>query len=870
MKLISIELSDIRRFIQPVRIDGIGPGLNVLCAPNEFGKSTLFDALQALFFQPHRSKSKEIMALRPHVGGSPCITLEVDLPEGRHMLTKRWLGKPQATVHRGATLIAQADEAEAFISKLVQSGGEGGPSGLLWVRQGLTRLEGDGDSAKDREAAKTARRNLMTSVAGEVEALTGGRRMDRAIARTRDDLAKYLSPTGKAAKDKPLSQAEIAVEELTLKKASLEATAGRLIAALAKRREVIKSLADLTARDAVEARQQRLDEATRRFEEAKRHADALASSAAHLRSAELAQKTLAERLSALHRAQADQARAALALAAAQTAAGVAKAAAETADAAFSPCAAALTAARIAKGDADALLSEAHRAEATKAAAVRRTELAGRLEQAKTLSAQRVPLAKAAASGPEAKDIAPLQSLAQEADVQRALRNRSAPRVTFHHSGAMRVTSEGKPVPDTPMAILSDTRFDMPGLGHFTLAPGAGKDSSALDTAEAALSAALSRLAVPDLATAQAQAAARAEAISALRHLDTALKSLAPQGLAALEAELDALPEDLAPRAGVPTVAEAQLAAGTATSVLNDAQAAHDLARAEAERLRQAEVRATVKAEGLAAALVQTDATLATFGTDPELTILPELAKASDALIAARSGHASLAEAAPDRSAAEATLARARSVVESATAEIQRLQNERASLDTEINIHSGEGVMEELADITARLLAAEETLSHIRFEVAVLQELATALATARDEARDRYFEPVLTELRPLLRLLWPGAELRFDGETLLPTALVRDGLEEPLSILSGGTQEQIALLVRLAFARLLAARGHHAPIIFDDALVYTDDDRIEKMFDALHAQAADQQIIVLSCRQRAFRDLGGAALTMTKPASLLDT
>jgi uncharacterized protein YhaN len=50
------------------------------------------------------------------------------------------------------------------------------------------------------------------------------------------------------------------------------------------------------------------------------------------------------------------------------------------------------------------------------------------------------------------------------------------------------------------------------------------------------------------------------------------------------------------------------------------------------------------------------------------------------------------------------------------------------------------------------------------------------------------------------------------------------------------------------------------VILDDALVYTDDDRIEKLFDALHAQAQDQQIIVLSCRQRAFRDLGGTSLT----------
>ncbi len=50
-----------------------------------------------------------------------------------------------------------------------------------------------------------------------------------------------------------------------------------------------------------------------------------------------------------------------------------------------------------------------------------------------------------------------------------------------------------------------------------------------------------------------------------------------------------------------------------------------------------------------------------------------------------------------------------------------------------------------------------------------------------------------------------------------------------------------------------------PIILDDALVFTDDDRIELMFDALHRQAGDLQILVLSCRQRAFRDLGGNLL-----------
>lgn len=67
-------------------------------------------------------------------------------------------------------------------------------------------------------------------------------------------------------------------------------------------------------------------------------------------------------------------------------------------------------------------------------------------------------------------------------------------------------------------------------------------------------------------------------------------------------------------------------------------------------------------------------------------------------------------------------------------------------------------------------------------------------------------------------------------------------------------------MRLAFARLLAKGGRHAPVILDDVLVFTDDDRIERLFDALHQKAGDLQIIVLSCRQPAFWDLGGKALT----------
>jgi energy-coupling factor transporter ATP-binding protein EcfA2 len=154
------------------------------------------------------------------------------------------------------------------------------------------------------------------------------------------------------------------------------------------------------------------------------------------------------------------------------------------------------------------------------------------------------------------------------------------------------------------------------------------------------------------------------------------------------------------------------------------------------------------------------------------------------------------------------------------------------------------------------------VARIEHEVALLTRLRDVLRESQRAARDLFFEPVMNELRPLLGLLFSDAAVAFDEETLLPRTVTRDGLEEEVEALSGGMREQLAVLTRLAFARLLARGGRPTPVILDDALAYSDDDRIERMFDVLHRQARDQQIIVFSCRQRAFAQLGGNSLRMT--------
>ncbi|WP_323768632.1 AAA family ATPase, partial [Marinovum sp.] len=276
MKIRAISLNNVRRFTDPVAIREIGDGLNLLCEPNEHGKSTLFDAIQALFFKPHGSRDKEIKALQPHAGGHPEVSVTVETDDGRFTLFKRWLGKTTATVHQGDRLIAQADEAEAWIDALLGGDG-GGPSGLIWVRQGMTELTGG--TTREQKLALEARRDLMTSVSEEVDQMTGGRRMDMALAACREELGSLATSTGKPRKGGPWHAALDRVADLTEQRDSLAATAEALHEALAERKRARRALRDWEAPEAVEARRARLAAAEAAQKAAERHAEAVEAEA---------------------------------------------------------------------------------------------------------------------------------------------------------------------------------------------------------------------------------------------------------------------------------------------------------------------------------------------------------------------------------------------------------------------------------------------------------------------------------------------------------------------------------------------------------------------------------------------------------------
>ena len=222
--------------------------------------------------------------------------------------------------------------------------------------------------------------------------------------------------------------------------------------------------------------------------------------------------------------------------------------------------------------------------------------------------------------------------------------------------------------------------------------------------------------------------------------------------------------------------------------------------------------------------------------------------------------ARLAEGDPAAALAEleAQIGRLEQAIEERRTRLGDLRGSLEGLQARVRLHAGEGFAERLESARRRLAEAEREHARRSREVEVLRLLQQTLGEAEREAKERYLGPVVERIRPYLQALFPDAQIALDG-ALRITAISRAGADEPFEQLSEGTREQIAILVRLALAELLHDRGLPAVVVLDDALVYSDDARMRRMFEILERAAARLQILVLTCRERLFDELAGTRL-----------
>lgn len=868
MRLRALHLGNVRKFAgQRASITGIGDGITVVSEANEFGKSTFFDALHALFFEKYSSSAKPVKSLQPYAKGAVEIAAEIETEAGLFRVEKSFVQRKSARILRlpGEVLIAQDDEAERWILEALGSD-KNGPAGLLWVRQGVTGL--DGDSRDETLKQLETRRDLLSSVSGEIDAMTGGRRMDRVMRRIGDELKALVTATGKPTGPWRSLIGDIAQREDDL--AAIEAKIDKLSAALNARKDAEVALAQLDQPEAAANRKAALAHAVEAFSKAKAYAGRVELAVQDCKLAQIeaqaARKRLDEFLGAIE-----------ALTKAQTTAAAAQATmAETSDRSAANQSAVSTA-RAAKAASNAALSEARTAldaarkqVEARAAKIRADDLKVQLQQIEIVQKNRdkaraiVEVSKATSEWSRQLEDAQNAVAAQAASV--AARSVT---LSLSYSGEARVIRNGTPLSDVEDVVLAgDTTLSLPGIGTMSLQVPDGGDAAALGLArcEATRDNLLEQGGVTSLSQAREHAARRAKAMQEKETAEAILKTLAPHGTDPLRSAKAAADLAASDAHDEPLPAQDTLEAALTKAQADDAAAQGALDRAEsaAASAREAAIHASAAAQNANQML---ETARATAGPEENregtrTNLIRADAQAAEALSVKTAALDVLREKAPDTTTAQAELTRAQETMRAATTQIQALRERIAASSAEIHALSDAGIEETRDTLAGQQDAARAQEARYARKAAALIRLQQALEAERSAARDTYFGPVQKELKPLLAILYDEAGVQFDSDSLLPAGLMRSETEEHLDRLSGGTQEQIAILTRLAFARLFKGQGRHMPIVLDDALVYSDDGRIVKMFTALTRVAQDQQILVFTCRTMAFLSLGGTRPEVT--------
>jgi energy-coupling factor transporter ATP-binding protein EcfA2 len=889
MKLRALELEQFRKFDRPVRLSGLSDGLNVLCGPNEFGKSTLLAAVKGVLFERHSSKAEPVRRMQPLRGdAAPRLAMEFDLGQGCWRIEKRFMHKPWARLTGPDGASFEADAAEEELQRLLGFGAAGkkgatseqlGIWGALWVSQRQSVEQPDFTSGLARSAVSHC---LDT----EVGVLTGSEKGQLILQAAKKQLADLVDgnrkPKGR------YKEVVGVIGEISQRLAELREREQRLAADCEDFRR--KTALCRKAEDPEDARQQqvKLSEA-RRLREAAQLFDqkraAVAAQHAHA----------ASKVVDAERERNDRRNRRANIAAKD---GIRNEADRTVKAAVNK----------AKEAQDALasyrsLETAARERSTIAADALRKQWAIRdaVQTGSALAALNSSLDSAIRAQEEiAGFVAQLGDLKVDKDrideIRKAARDRDAAQsqlqaqataIDFEIESAGSVVMDGVAVAPgrTSVAVVTPTELALAGIGRIVVRP-AIHDLQKLRKRAAGLDRLLDSVGCNSLEEAEQRYAERDAADSALRNARHDVERLTPgdpssdlqPGVEALRERVEVLSLQSAAsrrKLGLAELPSRELAAAAVAAAEEEDRAA----RAELTHV-QADMDAAVTADSSARSeLIRAEATAKAATAEIERLTRDNAdaeARETDANLAARleaaeAERATYADAlarldaqqSPDTvEAMDLRIKRLEEANQNRAAQIRTLRDEIIGLQTRITQEGGAGLDEAIALLDREHDALTQERDGYAREVRVLTLLIETLTAAERETKARYLAPVTRRVTPYLARLFPGAEITCDDD-LRVTGITRDGSGlQDFERLSDGTQEQVAVLARLAFAEMLNDQGKPAMVILDDALAWSDDERIERMFDVLTHASARIQILVLSCREDLFARLGGHRLELT--------
>ncbi|MCV7011615.1 ATP-binding protein, partial [Mycolicibacterium madagascariense] len=163
----------------------------------------------------------------------------------------------------------------------------------------------------------------------------------------------------------------------------------------------------------------------------------------------------------------------------------------------------------------------------------------------------------------------------------------------------------------------------------------------------------------------------------------------------------------------------------------------------------------------------------------------------------------------------------------------------------------------------RLDAAQTEYEHaaaehdrMRRRAGAVHLLQSVMTRHREESRLRYVDPFRAEVERLGRIVFgDDFAVEIDGDLRILNRTL-DGRTVPFDSLSGGAKEQLGIVARLASAALVA-KDDGVPVVIDDALGFSDCNRLARMGEVFDAVGGDGQVIVLTCSPERYAGIVGA-------------
>ncbi|NMD56428.1 MULTISPECIES: AAA family ATPase [Tsukamurella] len=843
-------------------------GVTLLHGPNEAGKSSMVEALQLLLEVKATSKAQRVEAVCPaHRDAGPFVEAELTVGPYRFVYAKQYHRRPGTvlTVLEPTPLQLTGGSAESWVAEQMRAHVDGDLLSALTVLQG----PGPGQPSLRDSAAFAKALDAASGGAGEDE--PGAERLAEAVAAER---ARYFTPTGRPTGElsaartretearKALEAAEAALREVD-QVVEQHALASARLAALVDRRSAAAAAFDALGADQerISALQARLAQSRAALESATLR-EQHAGDAANRRRRLVEQQGIAVDRTAQVRVLRDRAladREVLAAEASWLETTVHELSAVSADR------------RERKSQAQYAVDYARES-------VGHQRLVKRIEQAQLLGKDVEDARNRLAGNPI--DRRALQTIAvaeQRYEKAQARFSALAATLKLERLGFSDVLVDGSNIGEEPVEVVAGNGMviEVPGAVRIeVLQRGESADAAAeVKASHSALLAACRDAGAADVAEArelheqreaieiEMQEARIALAHALGEHTLPELRELAEESaerIVALEAAVDA--ELLAVD---PERAKANLMEATQAEV--ESRGEERRTREQLGQKQQELHRASTDAQVAADRLQHFDNRASELSAELERARAEAsddaLGAAADEAVAAREAAAAdLAE--HERAAREADVAgfaarfaEARTTAERARAAEAAAREDLAGLTGQLQLFQADGRRDRLDAAEAEHVHAERALTSVEERARAAALLHETLTAHRDARRARVQAPYQRALEELGRTVFGDPLTITVGDDLTIASRTVDGVTVPFESLSGGAQEQLGVLSRLACARLVdGADG--APVIFDDALGHSDPARLGAMADALVEAGRSAQVIVFSCVPGRFDALRG--------------